>query len=104
MELNDKNFETTIANSKLPFLIEFWASWCVPCQMMGYLLKEIAIEFEGKINIGRLNIDRNRKAPKIYNITGVPTFIGLKGSEIIEKRIGALSKTDLIQIIDNLLL
>lgn len=99
MEVNDKNFDNEVINSKIPVLIEFWASWCVPCKVMEVVLKELALEYEGKIKITKLNVDRNRTTPKKYDITGVPTFLIFKNQKIISSKVGALSKNDLIKII-----
>lgn len=103
MEINDKNFEQEIINSKIPVLIEFWASWCVPCKMMDYLLKDLEEEYNGKIIIAKLNIDRNKLIPTKFNLTGVPTFISFKKGKLIESKVGALTKEDLIKMIENIL-
>ena len=100
MNVNDKNFEEEIINSEIPVLIEFWASWCVPCKTMDYILKEFEIEYENKIKIAKLNVDLNRKTPKKYNMTGVPTFIVFKNGKLIESRVGAQSKKDLAKMIE----
>lgn len=103
MNVNDKNFEEEIIKSKIPVLVEFWASWCVPCQMMDLVLKELETEFNSKIKISKLNVDRNRKIPRLYNLTGVPTFITFKNGNIIESRVGAQSKKDLFEMIESVL-
>lgn len=102
MDVNDKNFDEKVINSKLPVFIEYWASWCVPCQMTDYVLRELEEEFNGKIIIAKLNIDRNRKIPRRYNLTGVPTFMTFKNGKIIDIKIGAQSKKNLVEMIENL--
>lgn len=104
MNVFDKNFDEEILRSEIPALIEFWASWCVPCQMMDLILKELEIEFNSKIKIAKLNVDRNRKTPNLYNLTGVPTFITFKGGKTFELRVGAQSKKDLIKMIENVIM
>jgi thioredoxin 1 len=103
MEVTDKTFEKEILLSKKPVLIEYWASWCVPCQMMDYVLKELEVDYGDKLKIAKLNIDRNRKTPRKFELTGVPTVMTFKGGNVIETRVGAQSKKNLIQMIERVL-
>ena len=103
MNVHDKNFNEEIIRSEIPALIEFWASWCVPCQAIEYLLKELEQEYEEKVKIAKLNVDRNRIIPKKYELTGVPTFLTFKNGRVIEKRVGAQSKKDLISMIEKVI-
>ena len=103
MEVTDKNFEKEIINSEIPVLIEFWASWCVPCKMVEYVLNDLEDDYDGKIKIAKLNVDRNRMTPKKYTISGVPTFMTFKNGNIIDTKIGAQSKKDLIKMIEKAL-
>ena len=103
MNVTDKTFEKEILQSDKPVLIEFWASWCVPCKMMEYVLLELDDDYDGKIKIAKLNIDRNRKVPRRYDLTGVPTFMTFNGGKAIEKRVGAQSKKDLEKMIEKVI-
>ncbi|MFX1392099.1 MAG: thioredoxin [Promethearchaeota archaeon] len=100
MDTTDKNFNEVVLNSEIPVLIEFWASWCVPCKMVEYILNELEVIYDGRIKILKLNVDRNRITPKKYKVTGVPTFMIFKNGEVIITKMGALSKTQLIKIIE----
>jgi len=103
MEVTDKSFEQEIIKSEIPVLIEFWASWCVPCKTMEYLLKELDKEYNGKIKIAKLNIDRQRNTPKKFGLTGVPTFATFLDGEIIEMIVGAQTKQNLTRMIEKVL-
>ena len=103
IEVTDKNYEQEILKSEVPVLIEFWASWCVPCKTMEYLLKDLDKEYDGKIKIAKLNIDRQRKTPRIYELTGVPTFATFSEGKLREMVVGAQTKKSLIKMIMKIL-
>jgi len=103
MNVTDKNFEEEILNSKIPVLMEFWASWCIPCKQMDYILMELEDDYDLKIKIAKLNVDRNRITPQKYGLTGVPTFAIFNKGKLIKSKIGAQSKKNLIELIENAL-
>jgi len=101
MEINSKDLEKEILNSKKPVLVEFWGSWCLPCQMMAPTLKEFEKEYQDKIKILKINSDINPIVSDQYNIKGVPTFIlFIKGKEV-KREVGAKSKLELCKLIND---
>jgi len=90
--LTDKNFKTEILDKKGIFLVDFWAAWCGPCQMLGPIIEEIAKEYEGKVMVGKLNVDDYPKVSQQYNIQGIPTVIIFKDGEIAEQFVGVQPK------------
>ncbi len=102
-EISDKVYEKEVIQSKKPVLIEFWASWCVPCKAMERLLNELENLFNSKLYIFKMNVDRNRRIPRILNLTGVPTFMSYSEGKEIQRRVGAQSKEALIEMINKII-
>lgn len=99
--LSDEKFEADVINASGPVLVDFWAEWCGPCKMIAPILDEIAQEYEGKITIGKLNVDENNETPPKYGIRGIPTLLLFKDGGVAATKVGALSKTQLKEFIDD---
>lgn len=103
MELTftDANFEAEVLKSDLPVLVDFWAPWCGPCQMMGPIVDELAKDYEGKkIKIGKLNVDENMEVAGKWEVMSVPTFIVFKNGEPVDTLNGGLQKEKLMELLD----
>ena len=101
IELTDDNLEETLSGSSVPVLVDYWAEWCGPCKMIAPILEEVSTEMSDKIIIGKLNVDENSQTPPKYGIRGIPTLMIFKDGNAVGTHVGALSKSDLIQFIEN---
>lgn len=102
MDINVREFPKEVLQSKLPVLVEFWASWCLPCQAANLLLEEIKKDYQGKIKVVKINLDKNPSLSSQYQIMGLPTFAIFRNGKEIQRKVGAQSKKDLCRIIDKL--
>tara|TARA_B100000886_G_scaffold283417_1_gene207715 strand:+ start:988 stop:1314 length:327 start_codon:yes stop_codon:yes gene_type:complete len=101
IKLTDSEFENQVIKSEKPILVDYWAEWCGPCKMIAPILEEVSTEMSDKIIIGKLNVDENSQTPPKYGIRGIPTLMIFKDGNAVGTHVGALSKSDLIQFIEN---
>ncbi len=103
LRITDNNFEEEVINSPIPVLVDFWASWCIPSQMMIPVLNKLSKEYDGKAKIRKLNVDQNARIRDNYKILGCPTFILFKDGQEIKRAVGAQSEDQLREIINSVL-
>jgi thioredoxin 1 len=101
--LTDATFEQEVIKSDIPVLVDFWAEWCQPCKIIGPLIEELAIEYEGRIKVGKINVDENPDAPSNYGIMSIPTIIIFKGGKPVETMIGVQPRENLKRSIEQAL-
>lgn len=102
VELNDGNFESEVLKSDKPVLVDFWAPWCGPCRMVGPVVEEIAKDYEGKLKVGKLNVDDNSQTAVQYGIMSIPNLLFFKEGKVIDQIVGAVPKQHFIEKIDKI--
>ncbi|MCZ6684571.1 MAG: thioredoxin [Candidatus Dadabacteria bacterium] len=100
IELSDSTFETEVVKSDLPVLVDFWAPWCGPCRAIAPIVEEISSSYEGKIKVGRMNVDENQSTTMKFGIRSIPTIIMFKGGEAVDQIIGAVPKGEIERVVD----
>ena len=95
MQFTDQNFKHEVLKNDKPVLVDFWAAWCGPCQMMGPIIEELAEEMKDKYKIGKLNVDENRETASKYGIMSIPTIIIFKSGKEVKQLVGVQSKEGL---------
>ena len=98
--ISDSTFESTVIDSKQAVLVDFWAEWCGPCKMIAPILDEAATTYEGKLQITKLNVDENREIPEKFGIRGIPTLMLFKNGQLAATKVGALSKAQLTEFLE----
>lgn len=95
----DSNFDTDVLQSEVPVLVDFWATWCAPCKAIAPVIDAIADEYEGKVKVGKVNVDDNPGTPAKYGVRGIPTVILFKDGKVVDQVVGAVPRTQLEALI-----
>ena len=98
--ISDAQFEADVLKSAEPVLVDFWAEWCGPCQMIAPIVDQIAESYAGKLKVVKVNIDHNQQTPRTYAVRGIPTLMLFKDGKVQATQVGAVSKAALTQLID----
>jgi thioredoxin 1 len=96
----DGNFESDVLKAGNPVLVDFWAEWCGPCRAMGPMIDALAGDYDGKIKIGKLNVDENPTTTMRYMVRGIPTVMLFKGGDLVDQVVGLVDKNTLKQLVD----
>lgn len=96
----DNNFSAEVLNSQQPVLVDFWAEWCGPCRMLAPVIERIAEANQGKVVVGKLNVDENPQTPQKYGIQGIPTLLLFKNGNVVNQIVGFQSQENIQKVID----
>ena len=103
-EFTDSNFQETAIDTEKVTVVDFWAEWCGPCRMIGPIIEELANEYSnGKVTVGKVNVDHNPEISMKYGIRSIPTILILKNGEVVDKHVGVTTKQNLTEKIEALL-
>jgi thioredoxin 1 len=102
LEFTDSNFKTEVLDSDKLSVIDFWAEWCGPCRAIGPVIEELAKEYDGKVKIGKINVDHNPQVSMDYGITSIPAILFVKNGEVVDKLVGAQPKANFVKKIEAL--
>ena len=103
VEFTDDNFDTEVLKSEVPVLVDFWAEWCGPCKMISPIVEEIAGDYNGKVKVGKVNIDYNQQIVMTYGIRGIPALLVFKSGSVANQIVGAVPKNHITQILDEVI-
>ena len=103
VQLTAGNFDQEVMNSAIPVLVDFWASWCGPCKMIMPFIEQLAAEYQGKVKIGKVNVDEENQLAQRYNVVSIPTLIVFKDGTVVNQKTGAAPKREIEAMFSNLI-
>ena len=103
MELTKENFQTEVIDSDVPVLVDFWATWCGPCRAVAPIIDELAAEYEGKLKVGKVDVDAEQQLAGDFGVRSIPTLLIFNGGKLAEQLVGAVPKSELVDKLQGIL-
>ncbi len=103
VKITDSTFDDEVLKSDIPVIVDFWAPWCGPCKMIAPILEDIAMEYDGKLKVGKVDVDTNSKVASQFKIMSIPALLIFKNGELVDQMIGALPKNQLLDRVTKVL-
>ena len=97
--VNNENFEKEILDSRMPVLLDFWATWCGPCKMVSPIVDEVANEVEGKAKVGKVNVDEEQELASAFQIMSIPTLVVIQNGKLVKQAVGVRSKAEILDML-----
>ncbi len=101
--ITDDSFQSEVVKSTIPVLVDFWAVWCGPCRMVAPIVDELAVEYEGRVKVGKVDVDSEQKIASDYGIRSIPTLLIFKNGELADQIVGAVPKKQLVEKLEAVL-
>ena len=102
IEFTDANFEQEVLKSDVPVVVDFWATWCGPCRMIAPIVEELASAYEGKIKVGKVDVDSNQQVAMKFNVMSIPNVLFFKDGQVVDQVIGAVPKKNFVQKVEKI--
>jgi thioredoxin 1 len=100
LSFSDSSFDADVLKSDVPVLVDFWAAWCGPCRAVAPVVDQIATEYAGRLKVGKVDVDSNGDIATRYGITGIPTLLLFKDGRVVDSRVGAVGKSELLKMLE----
>jgi thioredoxin 1 len=101
LEFTDQNFDQEVLQSEVPVLVDFWATWCGPCRMIAPHVDAVASQYQGKVKVGKVDVDNNQGTAARFQVRGIPTLLVFKGGQVVDQVVGAVGQDKLSQMLDS---